>query len=308
MSTVPPLHPTLRAMLDKAAGLPAMQTFTVQQIRATDTARYASVPRPEVGSVADRTIPGPRGEISIRIYRPDAAEGLPVVVFFHGSGFTICSIDTHDGICRRICLDSGAIIVSVDYGLAPENPFPAGPDDCVAATLWAAGHAREFGGDPARLAVMGDSAGGTMAAVTALRLRDAGGPPVKGLAMLYPVTDHPGPDSYAEHGEGYGLTVDGMHYFWGHYLTDPAQGADPDASPLRAVSFAGLPPTYLSTAEYDPLRDEGRAFARRLEEAGVPVTYSHFDDMNHGFVAWFGQIERSAEALAECGAWLRRNL
>lgn len=302
-----PLHPIIQAMLDKTVGLPAMHTLSVETIRAGDLARYASVPRPEVGDVADRLIPGPRGDLRIRIYRPDGRERLPVVVFFHGSGFVICSVETHDGMCRQICRRAGVIVVSVDYGLAPENKFPAGPDDSLAATRWVGEHAAEFGGDPARIAVAGDSAGGTMAAVTAVRIRDEGGPRLAGQLLLYPVTDHPDVEtpSLVERGTGYGLTADGLRWFWSHYLNDASEGAHPHASPYRAESLAGLPPAYVVTAEYDPLRDEGERFAGRLKAAGLPVVLCRFADANHGFMTWVDIVDSATAAMDGACDWLR---
>lgn len=302
-----PLHPGLQAMLDQTAHLPAMETLPVATVRAGAETRYAAVPRPTVGSVEDRSIPGPRGDIRIRIYRPESAGPLPVAVFFHGSGFVICSIDTHDGMCRQICRKTGALVVSVDYALAPENKFPAGPDDCLAATRWVGEHAAELGGDPDRIALAGDSVGGTFSAVTALRIRDEGGPSIAAMLLAYPVTDYPDPGtpSYVERGTGYGLTGDGMRWFWSHYLNDPSEGAHPHASPYRAENLSGLPPAYILTAEYDPLRDEGELFAERLRQAGVPVTLKRYDDMSHGFLSWAGTIDRAEKALDESCAWLR---
>ena len=251
-----------------------MQTVPVEKIRATDLARYdIGVPRDEVASVEDRFIPGPRGDIRIRIYRPDLQPGRPILVFFHGSAFIICSIDTHDAMCRQICRRGGAVVVSVDYRLAPENKFPAAPDDCFAATKWAAEHAAEIGGDPVRLAVGGDSVGGAMAAVAAIRARDEGGPGISAQILLYPVTDHYSVQrpSYAERGSGCGLTRDAMIWAWDLYLQSREQGAHPHASPIRAPSLAGLPKAYVITGEYDLLRDEGEAFAARLQQAGVAV-------------------------------------
>lgn len=306
-----PIHPALQAMLDKAANLPPMHTVPLAAIRATDLKRYdIGVPKDEVAWTQDRTIPGPRGDIRIRIYRPDLEDGRPVTVFFHGSGFCICSIDTHDPMCRQICRRGGTVVVSVDYGLAPENKFPAGPDDAYTAVRWVAEHAREFGGDPARLAVCGDSAGGTMATVSALRVRDDGGPQIKAQILLYPVTDHysGGHASYEERGLGFGLTADGMRWFWDFYLASPEQAGHPHASPLRAASLAGLPKTYLVTADYDLLRDEGEAYAKRLRESGVPVELVRYDDMNHGFLNWVGLFDRPTEAMDHLCAWIRREL
>lgn len=306
-----PLHPDLAAMLAKAAGLPPMHTVPVDAIRATDLKRYdIGVPKDEVHSVEDRLIAGPRGEIRIRIYRPDGAHGHPVTVFFHGSGFVICSIETHDAMCRQICKRGHSIVVSVDYRLAPENKFPAGPDDCYAATLWSAAHAHEIGGDPSRLAVCGDSAGGCMAAVVAQRARDENGPSLNAQILLYPVTDHYSVArlSYQERGTGFGLTREGMMWFWDLYLGDPVHGSHPHASPLRAARFEGLPQTYLITGEYDLLRDEGEDYAAALIHAGVPVTFKRYHDMNHGFLNWVGLVDRSTEAMNALALWMRQTL
>ena len=306
-----PLHRQLQVMLDKVAGLPPMHTLSVQAVRATDLARYASVPKVDVGPIEDRVIAGPRGPLRVRFYRPDTGNGHPVVVFFHGSGFVICSIETHDAMCRQICSQTGMIVASVDYALAPESKFPAAPDDCLAATRWVAEHAVEFGGDPGRLALAGDSAGANLAAVTALRLRDeGGGADVKAQLLMYPVADYhtPATPSYQERAVGFGLTRDAMRWFWAHYLNNEDEGRHPHASPLRAQSFERLPAAYVITAEYDPLRDEGELLAARLRAAGVPVEQIRYGDMNHGFMNWTGLIDRSDEAMAAACAWLKRTL
>ena len=306
-----PLHPLLTAMLAKTVGLPAMNTLTPAIIRATDTARYQTgVPPDEVHAVEDRHIPGPRGAIRVRIYRPDAEAERPVTVFFHGSGFVICSIETHDAMCRQICRRSGTVVVSVDYALAPENKFPAAPDDCLAATRWVAEHASEFGGDPTRLALAGDSAGGNLATVTALRIRDEGGPKIQAQLLLYPVTDHYSVQrlSYTERGTGNGLTADGMIWFWNHYLNHPDEGAHPHASPIRADSLQGLPAAYVVTGEYDPLRDEGEDYALRLRAAGVDVELVRCADMNHGFLSWVGLIDSSTVAMDAACVWLKKTV
>ena len=305
------LHPTLVAMLEKSAHLPPITAVPVATIRASDATRYkVGVPPDAVASSEDRVIPGPGGDIRIRIYRPDAQGGHAVTVFFHGSGFVICNLESHDDMCRQICRRAGTVVVSVDYRLAPEHKFPAAPDDCLAATRWVAEHAREFGADPARLAVAGDSAGGTMAAVTALRIRDEGGPAIRAQLLLYPVTDHTSVQrpSYEERATGYGLTREAMVWFWNHYLSDAAQGAHPHASPMRARSLAGLPSAYVVTGEYDPLRDEGEAYAHGLRNAGVPVQLIRYPDMNHGFLFWVGHIEGSTIAMDAACAWLKQTV
>ena len=301
-----PLHPKLQAIVDSTAALPPMQSVPPETLRANYEAQTALAPRPDVAQVEDRMIPGPRGDIRVRIYRPDLASGHPVIAYFHGSAFVICSIDTHDVLCRHLCLRSNAVVVSVDYGLAPEEVFPAGPDDSLAATLWVAENAASFGGNPQRLVVAGDSAGATMAIVTAMRMRNTGGPPIAAQFLIYPVTDYPdpAPPSYLERGEGCGLTADAMRWGWDLYLSNPADRSHPFASPLQAEDLGNLPPAYIITAEYDLLRDEGQAFARRLTKAGVDTVLIHYDDMNHGFMGMVGGLDRADEALATACDWL----
>ena len=256
--------------------------------------------------VEDRTIPGPDGDLPIRVYHPEGTPPFPGLVFFHGSGFVLANLDTHDAICRDLTNDSGCALVSIDYRLAPEHPYPAAPRDCFAATQWVARHGAEIGLDGARLAVGGDSAGGNLAAVVALMAREAGGPPLAAQLLIYPVTDYNfDTPSYEENAEGYGLGAATMRWFWGHYLRDEAQGAEPQASPLRAESLAGLPPAHVVTAEYDPLRDEGEAYAARLTAAGVPTTLTRYDGLIHGFFGQMNQVPLAREAIRSSGAALR---
>lgn len=210
-----PVDPQIQALLDRGTGVPATQTLPVAEARRQYEARIALMAPPApVATVAERSIDGPGGPLRIRIYTPFGRGPFPLMMFFHGSGFVLCSLDTHDGLCRNLAAGIGCVVVSVDYRLAPEHKFPAGPDDCLAATRWAAAHAAELGTDPARIMLAGDSAGGTMAAVTALRVRDEGGPELCGQMLLYPVTDYhtPGTPSYAENADGYGLTRDTMKW------------------------------------------------------------------------------------------------
>jgi acetyl esterase len=303
-----PLDPQIQALLDKGTGVPATHTLSVDVARAQYEARIALMaPAAEVASIRELTIDGSGGPLKIRIYRPHGVGPFPLLVFFHGSGFVLCSLDTHDGMCRNLCAGGGCVVASVDYRLAPEHKFPAGPDDCVSATRWAAAHAGELGANPGRIAVGGDSAGGTMAAVTALRVRDEGGPALCAQLLLYPVTDYhrPGTLSYEENAEGYGLTRDTMKWFWAHYLTDASEAANPYASPLRASDLSRLPPALVITAEYDPLRDEGELYAEKLKAAGVPTAISRYDGVNHGFMFWVGIVEKAGTAMSEACAWLR---
>jgi acetyl esterase len=282
---------------------------TVEVARAGLLARYGALPRVPVGSVEDKLI-GEARTVRVRIYRPDEGVGQPVLVFLHGGGFVIGSVDTHDALCRQLCIGARAIVVSVDYALAPEAKYPAGLEDCLAAIRWVAGHAQDLGGDPERLALAGDSAGANLAIVSAMRLLETGGPRLAALLLAYPVTDSPDPgrNSYVERGEGYGLTADAMRWFFDHYLADPASAHDPDVAPLRSASVAGFPPIFLITAEFDPLRDEGIEFARKLADADVEVTHVHYDDVNHGFLSWAGTNEPSDRALRTACRWLTGRL
>jgi acetyl esterase len=230
---------------------------------------------------------------------------LPVVVYFHGGGFVIGDIATHDAICHRLAAGVPALVVSVDYRLAPEHPFPAAVEDCDAATGWVSAHAVELGADPARLAVAGDSAGGNLATVVARHARDRGGPPVAFQLLIYPGIDMTRSfPSHSENGEGYLLDTDTMTWFLGNYLAD-ADPRHPDASPIFAEDLSNLPPALVLTAEFDPLRDEGEAYAQRLREAGVVATTSRYDGMIHAFYGLDGILDSAKSATAETTAALR---
>jgi acetyl esterase len=303
-----PLHPQLAAMVEKAARFPPLHKLPLGDLRqAAPRMLKTGLPCEEVASVEDLVLPDYARQIRLRAYRPNLDAGNPLAMFFHGSGFTFCSIETHDAMCRQICNRTSGVVVSVDYSLAPELPYPAAPDDCFAATLWCARNAARFGADARRLAVCGDSAGGTMAAVVALRARDEHGPPIKAQALVYPVTDHysAGHRSYDERGKGCGLLQADMCWFWDNYLPDAALASHPYVSPVRAMTLKGLPQTYIAVAEYDVLRDEGRAYARALADSSVLVVLRHYDDMNHGFLNWVGVIDRADEAMADMTTWMR---
>ena len=242
-------------------------------------------PGEPVADVRDVMAPGPGGEIPIRLYTPDGKGPFGVLVFFHGGGWVVGNLETSDFYCRAVTNAARCIIASVNYRHAPEHKFPAAVDDAYAATLWIHEHAPEFNGDPARLAVGGSSAGGNLAPAVTMIARDRGRPPIVFQALNVPVTDHNlDSASYVKNGEGFGLTRAAMRWFWDHYLQSDADGAHPYASPLRAKDLRGLPPAFVQTAEYDPLRDEGEAYARRLVEAGVKVTLKRYDSMIHMFL------------------------
>jgi acetyl esterase len=301
-----PLDPQAKVLLDQLEmmGAPPIDEQTPEGLRASYAMMAALDGEPEaMAKVEDRMIPGPAGEIPVRIYTPDGSGPMPVVLFFHGGGFVIGNVETHDSNARSLAAGAKAIVISVDYRLAPEHPFPAAPDDCFAATTWAHDHAAELGGDPDRLAVAGDSAGGNLAAVISLMARDAGGPPLRAQILVYPATDltmsHP---SIEENGEGYLLTKDTMHWFMGHYQPDVSSQK---ASPMVAADLSGLPPALVITAEFDPLRDEGEAYAERLRAAGVPVVVSRYDGMIHGFFGMRTILEGAGKAMDEATRTLR---
>ncbi len=302
-----PVDPQIQVLLQLRAALPPMHTLSVADARAQTAARAIPGLRiPEVASVVNRDIEGPGGALPLRIYTPSGAGPFPLMVFFHGSGFVVCSLDTHDAMCRNLCSGTGSVVVSVDYRLAPENKFPAAPDDCLAATRWAVDNAGALNADTSRVIVAGDSAGGNLAAVTALRARDEGGPKIAAQLLIYPVTDYhtPGTPSYEENADGYGLGRAGMEWFWNHYLNDPSDAAHPHASPLRANNLAGLPPAYVVTAQYDPLRDEGELYGRALIAAGVRTRIKRWDGVNHGFFFFVGIVDKSGAAMDEACAWV----
>jgi acetyl esterase len=313
-----PVDAKLQAILDagKALGKKPVELQTPAEARAERAEMVAQfVPMPEYAGVRveDRAIPVSDGtggrEIAVRVYRPAAGDGpWPVVVFFHGGGFVVCTLETHDPYCRALATEAGVMVVSVDYRLAPENKFPAGVEDCLAATEWVLAHAGELAAD-GRVFVAGDSAGGTMAAVVALLLRNKGVGGLAGQILLYPVTAYYDPPtvSYLEMAEGYGLTRKGMMWFWDHYLNHKDEAFDYRAAPLLTPSLRGLPRAFVVTAEYDVLRDEGQAYAKRLEEAGVDVTHVFSEGMNHGFACSMNEfpfLAQAKELLRRVAGWV----
>ena len=268
------------------AGFPPVHTMTGAQARATIRSRFVPAADPEpVGAVSDTSIPGPGGDIAVRIYRPvtDAA-ALPVVVYAHGGGFVFCDLDSHDGLCRNLANRIGAVMVSVDYRLAPEHPWPAAADDLYAAVRWINDNADALGIDAGRIVVGGDSAGGNLAAVTALMTRDRGGPELAGQLLLYPVIAADfDTESYRAFGRGYYNPKPALQWYWDQYVPTVAERSHPYASPLGA-DLHGLPPAVVVIAGHDPLRDEGVAYADALETAGVSVTRLSYQGGVHGFL------------------------
>jgi acetyl esterase len=304
-----PLDPQAKALLDQmtSMGTPPLQAMSVPEARAfIDSFRALAGDVEAVAHVEDRTVPGPAGDIPVRLYRPAADGPLPLLVFFHGGGWVIGGLESHDGLCRSLANAAGCAVLAVDYRLAPEHRFPAAVDDCYAATSWAVANAAALGADGARVAVGGDSAGGNLTAVVAQLARDRKGPALRFQLLVYPATDAAyDTPSYRENATGYFLELDGMRWFYDHYLRSDADRADPRTSPLRAADLHGLPPALVITAEFDPLRDEGEAYAARLREADVPVTLTRYHGMIHGFFGMAPLLDQGKHAVAEAAAALR---
>ncbi len=307
------LHPQAAALLERVARSALPPYYTVPPFLARrlyrDTRGAVAPGAPEVAEARLLLAPGPGGPIAMRGYRPAGAtpqEALPALVYFHGGGWVIGDLDTHDVLCRQLANGARCAVFSIDYRLAPESPFPAAVEDCVAATRHLAAQARALAIDPARLAVGGDSAGGNLAAVVAIDARDRAGPAIAFQLLIYPATDQRCDfPSHERNGEGYLLTRQSIEYFRGFYLPRKADWQDWRASPLLARSLAKLPPAFVLTAGYDPLIDEGKAYAERLAREGVEVSYREFSDMVHGFILMGGALDTANAAVAECCVALR---
>ena len=309
------LDPQMKAVLDQAAaagGKPFNELTPVEARQAIDAmfAAFRGTPL-EVGKVEDRKIPGPAVEIPVRIYSPRGTGPFGALVYFHGGGWVIGNLETHDATCRQLTAGAGCVTISVDYRLAPEHKFPAGPEDCYAATKWVADNARTLGLVANRLAVGGDSAGGNLAAVVALMARDRGGPNLAFQLLVYPATDcaddTPSQSEFAESSPNWLLSRADMEWFWGHYL-GPNDRSNPLACPALAKSLANLPPAFVLTAEVDPLRDEGESYAEALRRAGVKVKLRRYDGVCHGFFSMASLIDKGRLAVADSCAELRSAL
>jgi acetyl esterase len=287
------LDPESQRLIDlmAAANRPAWNTLTPKAARELylSLRPAAQGPRPVEVKVADRTIPGPAGELPVRLYRPASAPAdarLPCLVYAHGGGWVFGNLDSHDVLCAQFALEAGIMVFAIDYRLAPEARFPGAFDDVVAGLQWVAANARSIGVDPSRLAIGGDSAGGNLAAAVSLWARDNNGPKLRLQLLAYPVTDAVGrAESYRRYEDGYGLNAATMEWFFDHYTPDKPIRSDWRVSPLRAKSLAGLPPALVITAGYDPLRDEGRAYAARLHQEGTQADLMEFGGMLHGFLS-----------------------
>ena len=304
-----PLDPQVEKVLKQAEelGLPPYQDLSPTEARKQMLSLAPPVePLLSVKRVEDRNIPGPGGDIPIRLYYPEGDAPFPVMVYFHGGGWVIGNLDTHHAFCHALAKTSNCLVVSVDYRLAPEHRHPAAIADAYAATNWVADNPEAIQADPGRFAVAGDSAGGHLAAVVSLMARDRKGPRIDLQILIYPITDcRFDTPSYIENGEGYNLTRDLMKWFWNHYINDESKADDPYVSPLRAKDLSGLPRALILTAGYDPLRDEGEAYCKKLQAARVNATLLQYPGMIHAFIRMTAQLDKANEALDEISATLK---
>jgi acetyl esterase len=309
-----PLDPQCQELLTalEAMELPAFADMTPEECRQTVLGFTMLMGEPEdVAKVEDREIPAPDGPVPVRIFTPAGAGPgpLPVLVYFHGGGFVFGNCELIDPITRTLANKSGCVVVSVDYRLSPEHRFPAAIEDAYAVARWVVDHASDIGGDPARVAVAGDSAGGNLSTVVCLMAKDRGGPPIAFQVLIYPVVDSSMEQpSYAENAEGPILTVRDIQYFWDHYLPSEGDRTQTYASPLRAEDLSGLPPAMVITAEFDPLRDEGEEYGQRLAQAGVPTEVRRYHGMFHGFFWMPAAIDRGRDCMDDIAETLRKAL
>ena len=295
------LDPQMKILLDtfNAAGPMFLRAETAEQARAKMQAMLAANPIPveSIYRVEDRHIPGVISEIPVRVYTPEGNSPMGVLVYFHGGGWVLGDLESHDRVCRALANLAGCVVVSIGYRLAPEHVFPAAAEDCYAATKWVSENASSLGADPSRLAVGGDSAGGNLAAVVSMMARDRGGPSIAFQLLLYPVTDAamdtPSQKEFAS--DGFVLSRADMEWFWNNYVESSAEKMNQYASPLRAKNLAGLPPALILTASHDPLRDEGERFAQRLISSGVKVTCTRYEGVTHGFVSFADALDKGKE-------------
>ena len=305
-----PLDKQARALIERFVreGTPPVSKLAPAEARrlTREVNRRLTSPPEAVAVVENMRMSNTSAQIPARVYIPREGEVLPVLVFFHGGGWVLGDLDSVDSLCRSLANAADCAVVSVDYRLAPEHKFPAAVEDAYSATKWTANSATNFSGDPRRIAVGGDSAGGNLAAAVSLMARDKHGPPIVFQLLIYPATNHAfDTTSYSDNAEGYWLSKDDMRWFWNHYLRDEEDGRNPYASPSRAADLSSLPPAFVITAEFDPLRDEGEAYAARLRERGVPVKVARYDGMIHDFLN-IAELRQSRVAVGEAAAELRK--
>ncbi len=306
------LDPKAKALLTAiiAAGDPEVQLLTAQEARALVHSRYEKLDLPlkEVESIADRTIPGPGGDLALRIYTPRGNGPFPVLFFIHGGGWVLFRPKHYDSVCTHFCAGAGCIVVSVDYRLSPETKFPGALDDCMEALRWVSHHAGSVNGDPSQIIISGDSAGGNLAAALALKTRDENGPKLLAQVLIYPATAwyEPPTESFKEFAGGYSLTAESLVWFWDHYLSRRELSVYPYAVPMNAVDLAGLPGALVLVSGFDPLRDDGIQYAAKLEIAGVKTTVLNYESMIHGFLSYLGILDQAETAIAEICEWMKQ--
>ena len=303
-----PLDPQAQQVLDQLAalGLPPNHMVSPQQARENMRNR-PRVDGPEVAKVEDRSVSWRDAEVPVRIYTPAGTGPFPILIWCHGGGMVVGDLETADATARHLTVETGCVTVSVDYRLAPETKFPGACDDCYAAAVWASDNAASILGDASRMAVGGDSAGGNLAAVVAQMARDRANPDLAFQLLVYPMTSLDfETSSYVDNADGYLLTRDSMKWYWDQYLGASDDPNHPYAVPSRAGSFKNLPPALVITAEFDPLRDEGEAYAKRLEADGVPTTHSRYDGMIHGFFGMSGAVDKAGQAVSEAAAAMKK--
>jgi acetyl esterase len=306
------LDPQMKAILDTIAAAGGKPFSAMTPAEAREGIKllvqvFGGQPE-QMAKIEDRRVPGPAGEIPVRVYTPAGAAPMGGLVYFHGGGWVIGDIESHDEVCRALAKGAGCIVVSVDYRLAPEHKFPAAPEDCFAATKWVSQNAAALGIDANRIAVGGDSAGGNLAAVVAQMARDRGGPKIAFQLLIYPATDW-SKESASQREftqDGYILSRGDMVWFYDHYMNSPAEKTNPYFSPACAKSLAGLPPAFVLTAAIDPLRDEGEAYGEALRKAGVPTTVKRYPGVCHGFVMMGAKLDAGKQAIADCCAELKK--
>lgn len=301
-----PLDPQAAAFIKlmEEMNLPPVNEVTPEQARINAKKR-PTYPGPDVARVEDIYAPGQMGRVPLRVYTPFGSGPFPVLVWIHGGGWVTGDLDIADGTCRQLCAGAGCIVASVAYTLAPDARFPALLEECYQATRFVHHNAASLGGDPSKIAVGGDSAGGNLAAALALMARDLGRPALAFQLLVYPATDYNfDTASYIENATGYMLTRDAMRWYWDHYLGDETDAHNPYAAPAQARDLHGLPPALVITAEYDPLKDEGEEYARRLQQAGVPTTLTRYDGMIHGFFGRAPVMDKAKLAIDEACAAL----
>ena len=306
-----PVDNDTQAVLDLLTKLggPEFSALSVQQARTMSLAPPPAVPT-AVHRIENREVPGSQCAIPIRIYYPDPSSATRgALVYFHGGGWVIGNLDSHDETCRRLCIGSGSMVISVGYRLAPETRYPGAMIDCYDVTSWAAREAKSLGIDADRIAVGGDSAGGNLAAAVALKARDQKGPPICFQLLIYPATDaNFSTGSYIDNAKGYLLTRTAMQWFWDHYVPTAAGRKEAYAAPAQAKDLKGLPPSLVLTAEFDPLRDEGEAYALAMQIAGVTVTHTRYDGVVHGFFGMHATVAKAGLATAQAAKALKQHL